>query len=262
MLAWRKREIGPVRADSTKRVSFLIAGVQKGGTNSLNAYLEAHPDVWMPPEHDPHFFDADWRFQTASPDYAPYHACFAAAPVDAIWGEATPIYAYWPEAARRIHVYRPSIKIILLLRNPVERAWSHWRMEHERGADAMPFAEAIRCEPERLREALPEMHRVYSYVDRGFYSEQIRRLRRYFRDEQLLFLKSERMFYDAAAVLGETLRFLGLESRPADTSVVHYAGADRGPMDLRDRAYLLERFREDIALTERLLDWDCADWKQ
>ena len=72
------------------------------------------------------------------------------------------------------------MRLIVILRNPIERAYSHWAMEHRRGNDQLPFALALEQEEARCREALPFQHRVFSYVDRGFYSAQLRRLWRFF----------------------------------------------------------------------------------
>jgi hypothetical protein len=126
------------------KVNFLIVGVQKGGTTSLDAYLRQHPRIGMASKKEVHFFDDEDRFGSGTPDYEVYHRHFDRLDSKSIYGEATPIYCYWSESMRRIREYNPDIKIIMLLRNPVERAWSHWRMETDRGADSAPFAMAIR----------------------------------------------------------------------------------------------------------------------
>ena len=85
------------------------------------------------------------------------------------------------------------MRLIVILRNPIERAYSHWAMEHQRGDDPLPFALALEQEEARCREALPFQHRVFSYVDRGFYSAQLRRLWRFFGREQVLVLTQEEL---------------------------------------------------------------------
>ena len=85
------------------------------------------------------------------------------------------------------------MRLIVILRNPIERAYSHWAMEHRRGNDPLPFALALEQEEARCREALPLQHRVFSYVDRGFYSAQLRRLWRFFGREQVLVLRQEEL---------------------------------------------------------------------
>ncbi|MGB7755383.1 MAG: hypothetical protein WBL23_04905, partial [Salinisphaera sp.] len=97
-----------------------------------------------------------------------------------VFGEATPIYMYWHDAPRRMWEYNPNMKLIVVLRNPIDRAFSHWNMEKSRNAESLSFWDAIQNEEPRCKEALPYQHRTYSYVDRGFYLEQLRRLWRYF----------------------------------------------------------------------------------
>ena len=112
-----------------------------------------------------HFFDREEEDR----DYKKYSRKFRPPkPKQRVIGEASPIYMYWETAPYRIWKYNPKMKWILVLRNPVERAFSAWNMETKRGKEKLSFAEAIEKEPERCREALPLQHRVYSYIDRGF----------------------------------------------------------------------------------------------
>lgn len=156
------------------RAVFLIAGVQKGSTTALHHMLRQHSSVFLSERKELHFFDNeshDWR----SPTYDAYDAHFANAPDGAVCGEATPIYTYWGPALSRIHAYNPSMKFIVSLRDPAERAYSHWRMETLRGAETVSFSEAIRGGRQRVidQAEIAGHHRVYSYVERGFYAPQI-----------------------------------------------------------------------------------------
>ena len=162
-------------------VTFLIAGVQKGGTTALADYLRQHPALFIPALKELHLFDnEDLNWQHPEQIISTYHAFFQDAPAGKLWGEATPIYSYWWPAMARIWAYNPAMRVILCLRNPVERAYSHWAMETGRAWDSLPFPQAIASESERCRAALPLQHRVFSYVSRGFYSEQLRRLWSFF----------------------------------------------------------------------------------
>jgi len=204
-------------------VNFVIAGVQKGGTTALFDYLSEMGDVALSRVKETHFFDDDAR-GWAAPDYTDYHALFddpAAAPRPRPKeprrprGEATPIYLYWPNALERICAYNPAMRLIVLLRDPVERAWSHWRMERARGVEAHPFAWCIREGRMRLFENDVQnrpwgVHREFSYVERGFYGEQLERLFGLFPPRQVLVLRSESLRDDPAATLGAVRAFLGL----------------------------------------------------
>jgi hypothetical protein len=152
--------------------------------------LRQHSRLRLYPGKEAHFFDTESKFR-AAPDYASYHAAFEEAPVGTVFGEASPVYMYWPGAIQRIRDYNPSCRIIVRLRAPMRRAWSHWQMSVRTGQEPLGFSDAIRCEEERIQEALSPANRHHSYLNRGRYSGQIERLRVCFPSEQLLFLKSE-----------------------------------------------------------------------
>jgi hypothetical protein len=206
-------------------VTFLIAGVQKGGTTALYDYLADYPDVALSRVKEVHFFDdeaVDWR----RPDYGAYHAHFDP-PAGRPCGEATPIYLYWPTALERIRAYNPAMRLILTLRDPVARAWSHWRMERARGAEREPFGWCVRQGRQRLFEGEPwGSHREFSYVERGFYGEQLERLFGLFPREQALILRAEDLRRDAAATLAEVRRFLGLPQATAPVPRLAHVGQD------------------------------------
>ena len=191
-----------------KRVGFLIAGAQKAGTTALFDYLAEIPALELPALKEAHFFDDEEKIDWAAPDYAPYHALFR--DPDRLWGEATPIYLYWPNALERIRAYNPAIKLILLFRDPVERAWSHWKMEYARGKETEPFGWCIREGRARMAKAYPNpgFHRVYSYVERGYYGRQLARALTLFPREQLLLLGSDDLRRDPTGTIGAICTFL------------------------------------------------------
>jgi hypothetical protein len=196
------------------RVSFIVAGVQKGGTTALFDYLADEPGVCCSRVKELHFFD-DEAQPWPRPDYAAYHANFPAFDGRPP-GEATPIYLYWPNSLERIAAYNPAMRLIVVLRDPVERAWSHWKMEHARGVETKPFAWCIREGRQRLFDAEPwGFDREISYVERGFYGEQIARLYGLFPCEQALVLRAEDLRADPGSVLAQVRRFLGLAAGDA-----------------------------------------------
>jgi len=206
-------------------VSFVIAGVQKGGTTALFDYLGDYPDIALPDAKELHFFDdeaRDWR----RPDYGDYHARFPD-PAGRPCGEATPIYAYWPNSLERIAAYNPAMKLIMVLRDPVQRAWSHWRMEYARGVETEPFAWCIREGRQRMFAAEPwGHHREVSYVERGFYGEQIARLRSLFPPEQVLVLTSDALRREPAVALDRVRGFLGLPPAPTPPARETHVGRE------------------------------------
>ncbi len=193
------------------RVEFVIAGVQKAGTTALDSFLRAHPSLCMPQRKELHFFD-DERLDWRSPDYRRYHESFAPQ-TGQICGEATPIYSYWAPSLSRIRIYNPDMKIILCLRDPVARAWSHWEMEVSRGAERQTFGSAVGPGRQRVRSGPGSQwgcHRTYSYVERGLYVPQIKQMMALFSRSQLLFIDQAALRSDHRGSLDRICDFLGV----------------------------------------------------
>lgn len=240
------------------RVDFLIAGTQKGGTSALYDYLLGHPGLCLSDVKETHFFDTEAHFASPQVDYAPLLAHFRPSPGQLL-GEATPITMYWADSPCRVWKYNPAMKLICTLRNPIDRAYSHWNMERDRDADHVEFIEALQSEARRCRAALPLQHRVFSYVDRGFYSEQIRRLWRYFPPDQTLILRSEDLRLAPQATLNRVHAFLGVASRLVQPRTVH-ARPYVGPMSAAAREFLRNVYQWDVRELGRLLGCDFSDW--
>jgi hypothetical protein len=248
-----------IAPDPAERVGFLIAGVQKGGTTALFDHLRVHPDLSMAPEKEVHFFDdegpgspgrdgmgfgVDW----SAPDYAAYHARFA--PADGrLRGEATPIYLYWPPSLARIAAYDPSIKLILVFRDPVQRAWSHWRMERARGVEPLSFSEAIRSGRARVDDpAAPGHHRVHSYVERGFYAAQIARLLALFPRQQVFFGDARLLRTQPTLFLRNVCEFLNVPTLGRVAPLESHVGRSDGEfasLTPSDKDYLTDVFADD-----------------
>lgn len=242
-------------------VNFLVAGTQKGGTSALDAYLREHPQICMADKKEVHFFDNEKAFANGKPDYNRYHAAFRPTNKHRAIGESTPIYMYWDLAVRRIWEYNPEMKVIVSLRNPIDRAYSHWNMETSRNNELLSFKSAILNEVERSREALPDQHRIYSYTDRGFYSGQIKRLWHYFSKANTLILRHEDLKRAPNDTIRKVTDFLDVEPfrtvRPKEIHRIEY----KRKMTSEEKRLLLKIYCNEIAEIERLLDWDCSDWR-
>ena len=247
--------------NNNNKIDFLIGGTQKGGTSALDFYLRQHPDIGLGEVKELHFFDDENAFLKTNVNYSKYEKRFNFSENKLIYGETTPIYLYWIPCPERIWNYNKDIKLIFILRNPINRAFSHWNMEYDRDAEKKDFSFAIRNEEFRSREELPMQHRVYSYKDRGYYSEQIRRYKRYFTDDQMLFIKYEDFNQDQEGVLNTIFEFLGLDSNTYNFERqiinVHKKNAI---LQREDKIYLLNEFEFEIKQVEKMLNWDCSDW--
>jgi len=175
-------------------------------------------------------------------------------------GEATPSYMFWPESASRIKQYNRDMKLIVMLRNPVDRAYSHWNMERSREAESLPFSEAISREVSRCNEPLSKQHLVYSYVARGFYLNQLKRLWSFFPKEQVLVLRYEALREAPVQLLAQVCEFLGVAPLMSVPSIEANAIAYESPMIKQDRLRLQQLFEHEIRALEIELAWDCSDW--
>ncbi len=244
-------------------LDFVIVGTQKGGTSALDHYLKVHPNIGMGKGKELHFFDKEKRFSRSKINYEALHKKIIRDKDTKITGETTPIYMYWEPCIRRIWEYNPQIKIIAVLRNPMDRAFSHWNMERSRNWEKEDFYECIVNEGARVKESRPFQHRVYSYTDRGFYSEQIRRILRYFDPEQVFFIKYELFLQQQQQTLQSVFEFLGVDASSYlfKEKVVHQKAYLRA-MTEREKQYLHKLYHYEVCEVERLLNWDCSDWKK
>ena len=253
--------LSQIRYFRHKKVDFIVVGAQKSGTSSLRHYLGRHPHISMSYTKEPHFFD-DASYSSHPVSYYWYEKDFYQGDHDKLLGEVTPILSYLAEGSQRIKDYNPGIKLIMILRNPIERAYSHWNMEVERGNEAQDFLYCITHEQERLRST--EQSKMYqSYVDRGYYFIQVNRLKDLFRDEQLLFVKYEDYVNRQEAALTRIFEFLGVPSSTYEykAQTVHKRTYNR-QITQEEKEVLLSKYDNDISDLEELLDWDCIDWRK
>lgn len=247
-----------------RRVKFLIAGAQKSGTTALSDYLRAHKNIFIPEQKELHFFDDEsvhWKNSSAPrPALRRYHDNFRKATESTICGEATPIYMYWDSCAKRIWRYNPMMKIVVILRNPIDRAYSHWSMEWNRGNEKSSFSTALEQEEARCRAERPLQHRIYSYVDRGLYCNQILRLWRYFGKEAVLVLKQEDLIRRPQETIRATCQHIGASSLTVNEPLLSFAGTYAAAMDSESRTKLQEVYRREIHRLEAMLGWDCKEW--
>ena len=231
---------------------FIIIGGQKCGTTSLYQYLSEHPSVAPAVRKEVHYFD--WAFRQGT---GWYRAHFATRPYRAAYelrtgqrlvvGEASPLYLFHPDVPKRARALLPDAKLIALLRDPVQRAYSHYQQRVRRGKESLPFAEAVAREAERIGDCPIEQtytsttRRESSYLTRGLYAHQLENWMRVFPREQLLILSSEDFFGDTARVFARVLAFLGLPSGTPPRFDPFNPGSYVG-MDPATRQWLVDYF--------------------
>lgn len=198
--------------------SFVIIGAQRSGTTSLFKYLRQHPSVRMPVRKEVHYFDQD--FGRGVDWYLSHFPTVKSMVGGEITGEATPYYLFHPLAARRAASVLPDARLIAMLRDPVERARSHYAHERAKGYETLDLEAALEAEPGRVEPEHQKMledpsyqswdHQNYSYVSRGRYLKQLLEWEKYFPREQMLVLASEELFADPQGVIDRVTGFLGL----------------------------------------------------
>jgi hypothetical protein len=212
---------------------------------------------------EPHFFDND-RLDWQKPDYSRFHAFFDRSDEGVIRGESTPIYCYWPHAIERIASYNTNARIIMALRHPTFRAYSHWRMQKGRRAEPLRFSDAIReAGRDRLSAGGNDMQRRYSYVERGFYSPQVANLLRVIPRVHMLFIRTDLLWLEPGNVFSCISEFLGLGAYDVPWQTRYVASRKsqyHGTIAFEDRCYLDAVFAADIHHTARITGLDLSDW--
>lgn len=253
-------------------ISFLICGAQKSGTSALHQYLLEHPEINLSKTKELHIFDdekRDWSekgIRNIDKDIKHY---FDDGDEAKKRGEATPSSMWWRPSMQRIWQYNDKMKLIAILRNPITRAYANWEMENSKGRDIEKIHTTLEAEEERCREALPQQHRVYSYLSRGLYSEQIRRIWQYFPRKNLLLIRQEelrqrpertlRVVYDHLEV-NET-KFNEIKNVESWKSV-RTLKKDRTKVKQKLEAVkaIENVYRNEIKNIEEITGWDCSSW--
>lgn len=289
----------------------LVIGAPRSGTTSLYRYLGQHPQVFMSPVKEARFF----AFEGVPPDFQGpadarsinrntvttlfgYQALFREQKDEQLAGEASPIYLYYGDrAAPRIQQHVPEVKLVAILRDPVERAYSDFLNTVRLGWEPLhDFREALEAEEHRIQAGWSPF---YHYRAKGFYYQQVKRYTERFDASQLRIYRYERLRADADGLMRDLFEFLGIQPVPnLDTGTRHnrsglprsralhrllthpvaerlFRGparrlrehwrdanltATKPPLDPALRAELTAGYREDILKLQDLLDWDLTAW--
>jgi hypothetical protein len=263
--------------------NFLIIGALRSGTTSLARYLGAHPDVFMASQKEVRYFDR--HFQRG---LAWYRRQFADVTTQSAVGESTPGYMYEEVALSRMEETVPDARLIAILRNPVDRAYSHYWLNHARGTEVLEFSAALEAEELRLERSGPR----YGYADQGRYLGYLKRVSDHFPRASLLTILFEDLRDDPAETYRSVCRFLGIDAgyvpanlgRPMNRYVTFHSTRLRrltrdlpplirsavGRLNVREASYppmdpdlrqaLLQRFEGDNAALASWLEHDLEVW--
>jgi hypothetical protein len=238
------------------RPHFLGIGTQKGGTTTLYQMLKPHPEVFLPENKEVHYFT---KHYSAGEDW--YVGQFEAAGPGQLRGEITPYYLFHEAAPERIHALRHDMRLIALLRDPVERTLSQYFHSRRLGLEKLPLELALAAEAERLADSKSVIrepgcthpsHQEHSYLARSRYDEQLRRYFALFGRQNVLVLRSEDLFEQPQASLVTLSAFLGIQPFPTSKCIPH---ANQGMGESKKvNGSIRQSLREELAGTYQWLD--------
>lgn len=236
---------------------FLIIGAQKAGTTALYNHLCGHPDVVPAMRKEVHFFDREYRRGLAW-----YCAHFWR--TERVTGEATPYYLFHPAAPVRAQEMVPDTRLVVLLRNPIDRAVSHYEHTRSRGLEPLPIQTAFECEAARLASATarsddsPSAYRIYSYLARGIYADQLLRWFAHYPRERILVVRSEALWRNPKAV-ASVYEFLGLMPDARRFVTVNPGSYQTSATDVRCKLKVFYRPHNERLSTLLGEDWTWTD---
>jgi hypothetical protein len=219
---------------------FIVIGAAKSGTVSLYHYLKQHPQIYMCSRNEPNYWALDqadfakWfqgpGDQEAIEQYyirhrADYAALFTSALPDQLIGESSPVYLYSANAAQQIHKNIPHVRLLVILRNPVDRAYSHYQHFYRAGIEPLPdFKKAVAAEEARIAQGwgpIPMWH----YVNMGFYAQQLQYYYQFFDPAQVFVCLYEDFQMDPVALSQKLFTFIGVNNTfTPDVRVQHNIG--------------------------------------
>jgi hypothetical protein len=249
---------------------FLIIGTQRGGTTSLYKYLVQHPNLAHALTKEIRFFDLNYHrgmawYRSRFPSRRYREGVRRRRGLDLVVGEASPDYLFHPHAPARVARDLPEVKLIVLLRDPVDRAYSHYWHQFKRGHEQLSFGEAVAAEPRRLAGELEktladpsyvsyERHH-HSYVARGVYADQVASWMEVIPRHRFLVERSEDFFQEPRLVYRRVLEFLELPDHDLSDYETFNAFSS-GEMDPAVRDELVEYFRPHNRRLYEYLDQD------
>ena len=257
-----------MNAEERPLPDIVVLGAMRAGTTFMRRMLEQHPDICPSFKKEPHFFDYNYHRGERW-----YRAFFPLRrPGDARrYLDCTPCYLFHPLAPARLAKVLPEAKLLALLRDPIERAVSHYFHEVRRGREKLGLLDALEAEDERLAGEEARIladgtyegpaHRRFSYKARGLYAQQLERWLACVEPERLMVVQSERLFAEPHLVMAEIFAFFGVDPnhRNADLEARN-VGGNRTELDCATRAHLENFYRPHNAALERLLgrrfDWN------
>ena len=260
----------------------------------MHRFLETHNDIFFPKKtQELHYFDIEKNFKKGVKWFEGF---FQDVGDERIIAQTSPMYIYEPCVPKRMQALTPDAKLIAILRDPVDRAYSHYWHERRFGYESLPFEDALQYEAQRIaKDDVNRRH--YSYTDRGYYAKQLSRFMEYFPKDHMLLIESGEFYKDIHKVGGQLAKFLDIDEKGFDYKKVEgvkynasriprshsiqslrkYAQAVSDklaylidivnlrtekypPIDPRTKSVLRGKFEDDLLQLQELTDFDVKRW--
>lgn len=224
----------------TNGPDFIGIGAQKSGTTTLYKILEQEEKIYLSNPKEIHYFSLHYNNGENW-----YEKHFKNRTDNQIAGEITPYYLYHQESAKRIYNYNPEIKLIVLLRNPIERTISHYHHAVKRGYEELGLIDALKAEKQRLNKGGSYSHQKHSYLSRSLYIEQLERYEKLFDKSNILIIKSEDLFNSKNNSINKIFEFLEINNkeRIIENRVANKGDYKKETVPIETRIWLEERLR-------------------
>ena len=255
VIAYGNRALRRTTSAARTLPGFVVIGGMRCGTSSFFDWIAKHPDVQQPSTKEIHFFDVHYARGEQW-----YRSHFPLRAQGGTTFEATPSYLAHPDAARRAATVIPDARMIVILREPAERAWSHYRFRRSLGHETRSFEEAVNAE---LADPAPDSFENFRsagqipYLVAGRYAEQVERWNAAFGSDQILIIDADRMFTDPEAVLEQVEDFLGLRRVPLGLRRLNVSPSSTANAAMLEQLhdYYREPNRELRDLTDEPIAW-------
>lgn len=271
---WGRERLAAATWERRVLPDVVLAGVQRSGTTALFDALYRLPNVERPRRgKGSHYFSYNFHrgwewFQSQFPTEGWARTVRSRTGRPLFCFEACPYYLFHPFAVERMAQALPEVRVMVMLRDPVRRAESHYHHSTSNGHEDLPFGEALAREEARMAGEVERMeadwsywshhHEHHSYLAKGMYADQLERLFRHYERDRVMVIQSEAFYRDPNRVLGEVTAWLGLDPVTLERSDDRN-GHEYRPMDGDMRQRLIEQYREPnerlYALLGRRFDW-------
>jgi len=239
-------------------IDFLCIGAQKSGTTLLYEHLKHIDEIFLPYRKELHYFDDNTHYFNKD---IKYHDFFTKASKSQKRGEITPAYLFFDYVPQRIKkTVKDDLKFIVLLRNPVYRAYSQYNMSLKvQHHETLSFEEALIYENYRMSSH--EDHVNFSYLSRGFYSKQIENYFKYFKKQQFMFILYENFVQEQNKYINEILQFIGIDKEVNIENLTVFKNSYH-KMNANTEKILHLIYKNEIDYLENLIDMNLNIWRE